>query len=55
MTPDRLAPLKQKFVQKNNQFFMTKTLNKTILKRSKLRNKFNNERNAKNWPDYKQQ
>ena len=34
---------------------MTKTLRKAIMKISKLRNKFNKERNAKNWFDYKQQ
>ena len=34
---------------------MTKTLRKAIMKRSKLKNKFNNERNAKNWFIYKQQ
>ena len=34
---------------------MTKTLRKAIMKRSKLKNKFNKERNAKNWFNYKQQ
>ena len=34
---------------------MTKTLRKVIMKRSLLKNKFNKERNAKNWLDYKQQ
>ena len=34
---------------------MTKTLRKAIIKRSKLKNKFNKERNAKNWFNYKQQ
>ena len=34
---------------------MTKTLRKAIMKRSKLKNKFNKERNAKNWSNYKQQ
>ena len=40
---------KQKVVRNNNQFFMTKILGKAIMKRSKLKNKFNKERNAKNW------
>ena len=34
-------------MQNNNQSFMTKTLRKAVLKRSKLKNKFNLERNAK--------
>ena len=34
---------------------MTKTLRKAIMKRSKLKNKFNKERNAKKWFNYKQQ
>ena len=53
-TLDRFAPLKQKAVGNNNQPFMTKTLRKAIIKRSKLKNKFNQERNVKKWSDYKQ-
>ena len=34
---------------------MTKTLSKAIMKRSKLRNKFNEERNTENWSEYKHQ
>ena len=34
---------------------MTKTLRKAIMRKSKLKNKFNEERNAKNWSNYKQQ
>ena len=34
---------------------MTKTLRKAIMKRSKLRNKFNKERNIENWSEYKRQ
>ena len=37
----------------NNQPFMTKTLRKAIMKRSKLRNKFNEKKNIKNWSEYK--
>ena len=33
---------------------MTKTLRKAIMKRSKSKNKFNKERNAKNWFNYEQ-
>ena len=34
---------------------MTKTLHKAIMKRSKLRNEFNEERNFENWSEYKHQ
>ena len=34
---------------------MKKTLRKAIMKRSKLRNKFNEERNIENWSQYKRQ
>ena len=37
------------------QFEMTKTLRKAIMKRSKLRNKFNKEKNIENWSEYKRQ
>ena len=37
----------------NNQLFLTKTLRKAIMKKSKLRNKLNKERSAKNWASYK--
>ena len=50
---NQFAPLKQKLIRNNNQPFMTKTLRKAIMKRSKLRNKFNEERNIGNWSEYK--
>ena len=50
---NQFAPLKQKLIRNNNQPFMTKTLPKAIMKRSKLRNKFNEERNIENWSEYK--
>ena len=53
-TLDRFVPL-QLAVRNYNQPFMAITLRKAIMKRFKLNNKFNKERNAKNWPDYKQQ
>ena len=34
---------------------MTKTLDKAITKRSKLKNKLNKKRNAKDWYDYRHQ
>ena len=49
---NQFAPLKPKLIRKNNQSFMTKSLRKAIMKRSKLRNKFNDERNIGNWSEY---
>ena len=37
---DRFAPRKKKFIRGNNAPFMNKTLNKEIMKRSNLRNKY---------------
>ena len=45
---NQFVSLKQKRIQNNNQPFMTKTLRKAIMKRSKLKNKFNEERNIEN-------
>ena len=45
---NQFAPLKQKLIPNNNQPFMTKTLRKDIMKRSKLRNKFNEQKNIEN-------
>ena len=52
---NQFAFLKQKLIQNNNQPFMTKTLRKAIMKRSKLRNKFNEERIIENWSEYDRQ
>ena len=39
------APLKKKILRHKNNAFMTKELRKEIMLQSKLKNKFNNERN----------
>ena len=52
---NQFAPSKQKLIRNNNQPFMTNTLRKAIMQRSKLRNKFNEERNFENWSEYKRQ
>ena len=52
---NQFAPLKQKLRRNNYQPFMTKTLHKVIMKRPKLRNKFNKEKNIENWSKYKRQ
>ena len=50
---NQFAPLKQKLIQNNNQPIITKTLRKAIMKRSKSRNKFNEERNVENWSEFR--
>ena len=47
------APLKTKMLRFNNSAFMTKNLRKEIMKRSKLKNNFNKNRNHENWCKYK--
>ena len=47
------APLKEKILRYNNDPFMTKELRKKIMKRSKLKNKYNKKRNYENWSLYK--
>ena len=42
------APIKSKVIRFNNNVFMTKVLRKDIMKRWKLRNKFNRNRNQEN-------
>ena len=54
-TINRFPPLKQNVVRNNNQPFIKKALRQVIMKSSKLKNKFNQERNAKNWSNYRQQ
>ena len=49
------APLKKKKIRYNHQVFMSKTLRKAIMKRSKLRNTFNKKRSSENWQNYKRQ
>ena len=49
------APLKKKILRHNNNAFMTKELRKEIMLRSKLKNKFNKERNHISWCNYKRQ
>ena len=53
--PKKQAPLKAKFLRHNNNLFMTKELQKTIMKRSQLKNRYNKNRNYENWYLYKDQ
>ena len=55
VTVNQFAPLKWKLLRNKNQTFMKKTLRKAIMKRCKLRNKFNEKWNIDNWSEYKYQ
>ena len=49
---DNVAPLRKKKIRYYNQPFMTKSLRKTIMKRSKLKNKYSKDRSSENWCEY---
>ena len=49
------APMKQKYLRANQGIFMTKDLHKTIMKRSRLRNKFLPDRTDISREEYKKQ
>ena len=49
------APAKKKIVRFINSPFMTKTLRKAIMHRSRLKNIYIRKRNDKNWENYKKQ
>ena len=49
------APIKKKILQFNNGPFMTKTLSKAIMQRSKLKNIYSKKRTNDNWENYKKQ
>ena len=47
------ASMKTKMIRLYNNAFMTKVLRKDIMKKSKLRSKFNRNRNHENWWNFK--
>ena len=49
------APAKKKNLLFNDNSFMTKTLRKAIMHRSRLKNIYVRKRNDKNWENYKKQ
>ena len=55
LTLNEHAPQKKKKIRYNHQVFMSKTLRKAIMKRSKLRNTFSKKRSSGNWQSYKRQ
>ena len=52
---NKIAPVKVKVLWFNNNAFMTKSLRKAIMLRSKLKNNFNKQRSDGNWDNYKKQ
>ena len=52
---DKHAKLKKKFLRYNNNAFMTKSLRKAIMTRSRLKNRFIKHRTTENWNSYKKQ
>ena len=52
---NKQAPLKQKYLRDNDAPFMSKNLRKAIMKRSRLKNRFNKNRTDENWLAYKTQ
>ena len=49
------APIKKRILRFNNSPFMTKTLRKPIMHRSKFKNIYNKKRTDDNWINYKKQ
>ena len=52
---DKHAPIKKKYVRANDKPFMTRALRKATMLRSRLRNKYNEERTAENWNNFRKQ
>ena len=52
---DKHDPIKKKFVRANDKPFMTRVLRKATMLRSRLRNKYNEDRTAKNWNNFRKQ
>ena len=51
---NKIAPVKVKFLRFNNNGFMTKSLRKAIMLRSRLKNNFNKKWSDENWDNYKE-
>ena len=52
---NKIAPVKVEFLRFNNNAFLTKSLKKVIMLRSRLKNNFNKNRSDENWNNYKKQ
>ena len=52
---NKIAPVKVKVLRFNNNAFMTKSIRKAIMLRSRLKRNFNKKRSDENWDNYKKQ
>ena len=52
---DQHAPIKKKYVRANDKPFMTCALRKPTMLRSRLRNKYNEDRSVENWNNFRKQ
>ena len=52
---NKQAPFKQKYIRAEDAPFMSKNLRKAIMKRSRLKNRFNKDRTDENWLPYRTQ
>ena len=52
MVSNKHEPLKKKYVRANDVPFMIKALRKIVMLRSRLRNKYNQNRVAENWNNF---
>ena len=52
---NKIAPVKVKVLRFNSDAFMTKSLRKAIMLRSRLKNNLNKQRSDENWDNYKKQ
>ena len=52
---NKIVQVKVKVLRFNNNAFMTKSLRKVIMLRSRLKNNFNKKRSDENWDNYKKQ
>ena len=52
---DKHAPIKEKYFRANDKPFMTRALRKASMLRSRIRNKYNEDRTAENWKNFRKQ
>ena len=52
---DKHAPIKKNYVRANDKPFMTRALRKATMLRSRLHNKYNEERTAESWNNFRKQ
>ena len=52
---DQHAPIKKNYIRANDKPFMTRALRKATMLRSRLRNKYNEDRTAENWNKFRKQ